>query len=184
MLLTDNIENIQGMGVIDYYPQTSPGAYFVDGKTMRPRAITRTTGEANGIAVSAKREDGSRTVYISDTGISPPAVDEPFDSFNRRDLSAYDARGPLLTNQRLFNNPIYYIHDGVRVSRNGYVFSGIGQGVDVMDPETGYTLGAIHVGGGQTTAVNLAFGEHEMWIVGAGGVWHVNGIKERLARDW
>lgn len=134
--------------------------------------------------MSAKRADGSRTVYISDTGISPPPVDAPFDSFNRRDLSAYDAKGPFLTNQRLFNNPIYYIHDGVRVSRNGYVFSGIGQGVDVMDPETGYTLGAIHVGGGQTTAVNLAFGEHELWIVGAGGVWHVNGVKERLARDW
>ncbi|KAJ4394362.1 hypothetical protein N0V93_003579 [Gnomoniopsis smithogilvyi] len=173
-----------GFGVISHYPQTSPGAYFVDGKTMRPRAITRTSGEANGIAVTAKQPDGSRTVYIADTGTSPPKLNAPFDNFNRRELSAYDARGPFLTNPRLFNNPIYFSHDGVRVSRNGYVFSGIGQGVDVMDPVTGLTLGAIHVGGGQTTAVNLAFGEHELWIVGGGGVWHVNGVKERLARDW
>lgn len=143
-----------------------------------------TTGEANGIAVGAKRADGSRTVYISDTGISPPALGSPFNQFQRRDLSAYDAEGPLLTNPRLFNNPIYYIHDGVRVSRNGYVFSGAGEGVDVMDPDTGLPMGVIHVGGGRTTAVNVAFGEHEMWIVGGGGVWHVSGIRERLDRDW
>lgn len=169
---------------MSYYPQTSPGAYFIDGKTMRPRAITRTSGEANGIAVRAKQADGSRTVYIADTAIIRTADIAPSDKFNRRDLSAYDARGPFLTNKRLFNNPIYYIHDGVRVSRNGYVISGIREGVDLMDPVTGRTLGAIHVGGGQTTAVNLAFGGHELWIVGGGGIWQVSGIRGRLARDW
>lgn len=151
---------------------------------MRPRVTTITTGEANGIAVSAKRQDGGRTVYIADTAISPPPLGTPNNQFNRRDLSAYDAKGPLLTNQRLFNNPISYFHDGVRVSRNGWVFGGAGEGVDVMDPETGLTIGTIHVGGGQTTAVNLALGEHELWIIGAGGVWQVNGVRERLDRDW
>lgn len=143
-------------------------------------------GEANGIAVTRKRDDGTLTVYIADTGVSATVPGQPDNRFNRRDLSAHDARGgkPLLSNERLFNNPISYFHDGVRVSRNGYVFGSAGEGVDIMDPETGYTLGTIHVGGGLTTAVNIAFGEHELWVIGGGGVWHVTNIAERLAREW
>lgn len=154
---------------------------------MRPRLVTRTMGQANGIAAGAKRADGSYTVYIGDTGVFPfpgPSVDK----LGRRDLTAYDTAGSkaagLLTNPRLFNNPIYYVHDGVRVSRNGYVFTGTGEGVDVIDPVTGLTLGSIRVGGGSANAVNLAFGQHELWIVGAGGVWHVSGVVDRLDRDW
>lgn len=40
------------------------------------------------------------------------------------------------------------------------------------------------MGGGENLAVSVAFGEHEMWIVGRGGVWHVKDVKEALARDW
>lgn len=56
--------------------------------------------------------------------------------------------------------------------------------MDVIDPVSGLTLGTIRVGGGENLAVNLAFGEHELWIVGRGGVWHVSGIQERLDRTW
>ena len=101
-------------------------------------------------------------------------------------LTAYDIdqEGMLLTNPRVFNNPISYFYDGVRVSRNGYVFGAAGDGVDVIHPVTGLTLGSIRLGGGLNVAVNVAFGKHEMWIVGKGGVWHVDGIKERLDRSW
>jgi hypothetical protein len=48
----------------------------------------------------------------------------------------------------------------------------------------GLTLGTIRVVDGGNVAVNLAFGENELWIVGKGGVWYVNDIAEHLAREW
>ncbi|KAF7586294.1 hypothetical protein BBP40_009150 [Aspergillus hancockii] len=48
----------------------------------------------------------------------------------------------------------------------------------------GFTLGTISVGGGDNVAISLTFGDHELWIVGRGGVCHVQGIQEQLARDW
>lgn len=87
-------------------------------------------------------------------------------------------------NEQILSNPISYFYDGVRVSRNGWIFGAAGEGVDVLNPHTGQALGTIRVGGGGNSAVNIAFGQHEMWIVGSGGVWHVTGIKERLDRRW
>ncbi|KAK1967054.1 hypothetical protein LY78DRAFT_746723 [Colletotrichum sublineola] len=69
---------------------------------------------------------------------------------------------------------------GVRVSRSGWIFGAGGEVVDVLDPESGWTLGSIRVGGGGNNPVNLAFGEREIWIVGKGGVWHVKNIRETL----
>ena len=37
---------------------------------------------------------------------------------------------------------------------------------------------------GDYVAVNMAFGDNKLLIVGAGGVWHVSGVRERLARDF
>lgn len=103
-----------------------------------------------------------------------------------RQLWAFDVSKSrsVLSNQRFLSNPISYFYDGVRVSRHGLIFCGAGDGVDVLDPDTGYTLGTIRVGGGENGAVSVAFGEHELWVVGKGGVWHVKGIQERLAREW
>jgi hypothetical protein len=36
-------------------------------------------------------------------------------------------------------------------------------------------------GGNGNDPVNIVLGEHELWIVGKGGVWHVENVKERLA---
>lgn len=175
----------KGRGLIDFYPPTNPTVYMVNGTTMRPKVVHITTGNANGVAVSAP-SDGSRQLYLPDTGVSvfkPVSLKDPYGD---RRLTAYDiaTEGGVLSNPRLLNNPISYFYDGIRVSRNGYIFAGVGDGVDVIDPLTGLTLGTIRVGGGENLAVTLAFGEHELWTVGRGGVWHVSGIQERLDRKW
>lgn len=144
-----------------------------------------TTGNANGIAVGPRKR-GKHSIYIPDTGVSVFKPESLKDPFGDRTLRAFDAssKGGVLTNARFLNNPISYFYDGVRVSRNGWIFAGAGDGVDVIDPESGYTLGTIRVGGGDNLAVSLAFGKNELWIVGRGGVWHVRGVKDRLDREW
>ena len=66
------------------------------------------------------------------------------------------------------------------MSREGWIFTGAGGGVDVVDPDSGIKLGSIRVEAGGNLAVSMVFGNHEMWIVGRGGVWRVSGIKARL----
>ncbi|RDW78829.1 SMP-30/gluconolactonase/LRE family protein [Aspergillus mulundensis] len=170
-----------GRGIITFTPPTNPTVYFFERSTSRIKPVHITTGNANGVAISP---DG-KTLYVPDTGVSKyfPTEKTPY---GNRALSAFDvsAPGSVLSNQRLLSNPISYFYDGIRVSRKGWIFCGAGDGVDVIDPETGFTLGTIRVGGGQNLAVSVAFGRNELWIVGRGGVWHVKGIRERLDRDW
>ncbi|KAJ0341442.1 hypothetical protein COL154_011897 [Colletotrichum chrysophilum] len=173
-----------GRDIVDYTPPTNPTVYFVNGTTMRPKVVHITTGNANGVAVSSL-QDGRHTLYLPDTGVSEFKPVSKKNPYGNRALFAYDvAPGGVLTSPRLLNNPISYFYDGIRVSRNGWIFVGAGDGVDVIDPVSGFTLGTIRVGGGDNLAVSLAFGEHEFWIVGRGGVWHVNNVAERLDREW
>jgi gluconolactonase len=148
---------------------------------MQSKIIWTTDGNANGVAISP---DG-KTLYIPDTGVSNfrPSNKNPY---GKRMLWAFDisGSGAVLANKRMLGNPLSYFYDGIRASREGWLFAGSGDAVDVIDPETGFVLGSIRVGGGSNVAVSLAFGEHEMWIVGKGGVWHVKNIKARLMRDW
>lgn len=148
---------------------------------MQAKIVWTTNGNANGVALSP---DG-KILYIPDTGVSEfrPSNKNPH---GYRMVWAFDigGRGAVLTNQRLLTSPISYFYDGVRVSREGWIFAGSGDGVDVIDPVSGFILGSIRTGGGENVAVSLAFGEHELWIVGKGGVWHVNNTKAKLKRDW
>lgn len=157
---------------------------MVNGTTMRPRAVHVTTGNANGVAVTTS--DDGHIVYLPDTGVSEFKPVSRKNPYGDRGLFAYDVSktAGTLNNRRLLNNPITYFYDGIRVSRNGWIFVGSGDGLEVIDPETGLSLGSIRLGGGENLAVSLAFGDHELWIVGRGGVWHVSGIQERLDRDW
>ncbi|KAL4799539.1 hypothetical protein BDV19DRAFT_400776 [Aspergillus venezuelensis] len=170
-----------GRGIVNFAMPTNPTVYFIERNTWRVKPVHITDGNANGVAISP---DG-RTLYIPDTGVSKyyPTEKTPY---GKRDLTAFDISpsGSVLSNRRLLSNPISYFYDGVRVSRNGWIFCGPGDGVNVIDPETGFTLGTIRVGGGEALAVSVAFGEHKMWILGRGGVWHVKGIWDRLDRNW
>lgn len=159
-----------------------PAVYFIDGQTMTPKWVFQTHGNTNGIAFA---EDG--TLYVDSTGISSGRPNVK-DSRKSRALWAYDTRNgkPQLRDQRLFSNSISYYCDGVRVSRYGYVFCGAGDGVDIIEPVNGATLGRIRVAGTDPNvlAVNIAFQDHTLWIVGHGGVWRVSGIREMLTRKW
>ncbi|KAL2202217.1 hypothetical protein CC79DRAFT_1345291 [Sarocladium strictum] len=148
-----------GRGLIDFYYPTNPTVYFVNATTMRPRPVHITTGNANGVAVALNQD----TILLA---------------------TAYDASnsGGVLSNPRLLNNPISYFYDGIRASRSGLLFAGAGDGVDVIDPVDGSTLGIIRVGGGENLAVSMTFGKHDLWIVGRGGLWKVSNIAERLDR--
>jgi gluconolactonase len=180
-----------GRGLIDFYYPTNPTVYFVNATTLRPRPVHVTTGNANGVAVALNPDESARdrqkhTVYLPDTGVSEFLPVSKKNPFGNRALFAYDASnsGGVLSNPRLLNNPISYFYDGLRASRSGLLFAGAGDGVDVIDPVDGLALGTIRVGGGENIAVSVTFGEHELWIVGRGGLWRVSNIAERLDREW
>ncbi|KAH7053370.1 hypothetical protein B0J12DRAFT_571139 [Macrophomina phaseolina] len=184
--LTDS-KSGAGRDIIPFTPPTNPTLYFVNATTMAPKPVHVTTGNANGVAI-ARSSTSTYTLYLPDTGVSvfkPVSLKDPY---GNRGLFAYDVSpsggGGVLTNGRLLNNPISYFYDGVRVSAGGWVFAGAGDGVDVISPTDGVTLGTIRVGGGGNLAVAVGLGEHELWVVGRGGVWHVDGVKEKLRRDW
>ncbi|KAJ5749703.1 hypothetical protein N7533_006731 [Penicillium manginii] len=170
-----------GRGIVDFTPPNDPSIYFVNGTTMQAKVVWTTSGNANGVAMGPN----GRTLYVPDSGVSEfrPSYKNPY---GRRMVWAFDVvgRGAVLAGQRLFTSPVSYFYDGIRVSGEGWVFAGSGDGVDVIDPESGFVLGSIRLGGGENVAVSLAFGENELWIVGKGGVWHVKDIKTKLKRDW
>ncbi|KAF5019793.1 hypothetical protein F66182_8162 [Fusarium sp. NRRL 66182] len=175
-----------GAGIVEYTPPTLSTAYFVNKTTLRPRPFHTTTGQANGITYH-KGDNGKGTIYISNTAASEPGpMPHTLNPYGPRTVTAFDISypGALTSHQRLLSVPIAFVYDGIKVSRNGWIFAGSGNGVDVLDPQTGETLGTIRVGGGDYVAVNVAFGQDELWIVGAGGVWHVTGFRETLARGF
>lgn len=163
-----------------FAPLTTPAVYFINTTTMTPKWVFQTTGNANGIAYGP---DGTLYVDVTDISSGQPNVKNPLKA---RQLLAYDTDHgqPQLRSERLFSNSISYYCDGVRVSRSGLVFCAAADGVDVIEPKSGATLGRIRTGGGSYLAVNIAFEDHVMWIVGKGGVWKVSGIKELLSRTW
>jgi hypothetical protein len=127
---------------------------------------------------------------VADTGASDSSVKPSRRDFRGpRDLWAWDfamspttgEKMPVLTNRRLLSRALEYFYDGVRTSANGLIFGAGGEVVEVVDPESGWTLGSIRVGGNGNDPVNIVLGEHELWVVGKGGVWHVKNVKERLA---
>ncbi|SMQ46503.1 unnamed protein product [Zymoseptoria tritici ST99CH_3D1] len=164
----------------DFAPATSPAVYFLNMTTRAAKWLFESQGNVNGIAYGP-----SGTLYVDVTDISSgrPKVLDPTES---RALWSFDTRGgrPQLHDQVLFSNPISRYYDGVRVSRNGYVWAASGDGLDVIEPVDGTLIGRVRVGGGAFAPVNVAFEDHVLWIVGKGGVWKVDGVKERLARDW
>ncbi|KAF4445803.1 calcium-dependent phosphotriesterase [Fusarium austroafricanum] len=175
-----------GARVVEYTPPTLSTVYFVNKTTLRPRPFHTTDGQANGITFH-KDEGGKGTIYISNTAASQPGpAPHKLNPYGPRRLTAFDASypGAVVSNERLAAVPIAFVYDGIKVSKSGIVFAGSGNGVDIIDPLTGDTLGTIRVGGGKYIAVNMALGEKELWIVGAGGVWHVTGFRETLARGF
>ena len=138
--------------------------------------------QPNGIDISP---DG-KNLYISDTGAitgsiikgGPPG--SPFNQTGPRAIYKFDIvdEGTNIAGKR----PIWYsqdwVPDGLKVAANGFVVTGSGPGVDVLDP---YGVLVVRV---QTDFIvqNMVWvGEDltETWLVGEGGIarvrWNLKG---------
>ncbi|KAE8380405.1 hypothetical protein BDV26DRAFT_290490 [Aspergillus bertholletiae] len=158
-------------------PQIQASVYRYDPETGAVNIVDDTLHCPNGVAFSPDY----KTLYLTDTDAGVPMIDPrvplsevpsiQYNSTNRRTVYAFDVSedGTYLKNRR----PIYtakdFVPDGLKVASNGYVVTGAGHGVDILDP-TGTPLLTIQT---NFTAVNMAFGGKnldELWIVGHGAV--------------
>ncbi len=139
--------------------------------------------QPNGIAISPDE----KTIYISDTGaISGPIAmslgyqGARVNATGKRIIYAYNVSDDAMyiSNKR----PVYlaqdWVPDGLKVARNGYIVTGAGKGVDVLDC---YGTLLVRV---QTnyTVQNFAWTGTDyktLWIVGQGGIskveWNLQG---------
>ncbi|KAK0628750.1 lactonohydrolase [Bombardia bombarda] len=134
--------------------------------------------EPNGVAFSPDK----KTLYLTDTGAGSSVVDPHVypappihvNSTGPRTIYAYDmvpSRKTLL-NKRPIYRALDYAPDGIKVSREGYLVTATGHGIDVLTAE-GEPLVRVQT---NFTVINIAWagkeGE-ELWAVGVGGVARV-----------
>jgi sugar lactone lactonase YvrE len=160
----------------DTPPQLPAASYRFDPATGAVTVIDDTLKQPNGIALSP---DGKH-VYISDTGAvygditpsGPPG--SPWNQTGPRTVYKYDRvdNGTHITGKR----PIWlsqdWVPDGLKVAANGYVLTGAGSGVDILDP-FGVLIARVQT---NYTVQNFAWvGDDlkEFWIMGNNGVSRV-----------
>ncbi|KAE8133591.1 hypothetical protein BDV38DRAFT_286631 [Aspergillus pseudotamarii] len=161
--------NVWGRGVIHFTPPVLSTVYFVNGTTLRPRPFHVTENQANGVAFSQDR-NGKGGVFTSPRGCVP-GQEPPRIPYRLRTLDAYGVSypGAWTSVPRPVSVLISFVYDGVKSTRSAWVFAFAGEGVDVLDSQTGLALGTIRVvGGGDYVAVNMALGQNKLWIIGAG----------------
>jgi len=158
----------------DTAPQLPAASYRFNPATGATFVIDTTSAQPNGIAFSP---DAS-TLYISDSGavaasVTPSlgSIGAVFNATNQRYIYAFDvdSTGTKITNKR----PIYlaqdWIPDGLKVAANGYIVTGTGNGVDIIDPigqlilrvQCNYTIQNF-----AWTGQNLS----TLWMMGNGGI--------------
>jgi len=158
-------------GLTDTAPQLGTASYRFRPSTGQVSIVEDSLLQPNGIAISpALPNSTTRTVYISDTSADTVS----FDSTAKRTIYAFDLTpdGNALINKR----PIYlsqdWVPDGLKVARNGYVVTGTGKGVDVLDSE-GTLLVRIQT---NYTVQNFAWTGSDyktLWMTGESGVSRV-----------
>lgn len=137
--------------------------------------------QPNGIAASP---DG-KNIYISDTGaitgdITPSGpTGSPWNQTGTRTIYKYDLvdNGTHITGKRPIWLAQHLVPDGLKVAANGYVLTGAGFGVDILD-SYGVLIARVQT---NYTVQNFAWvgeGLDELWVMGYGGVSRVRwGLK-------
>ncbi|KAI1179925.1 lactonohydrolase [Nemania sp. FL0916] len=167
-----------------YAPQNSVGTYRFNMTSGLVALVEDTLREPNGATFSPDK----KTLYLSDTGAGSSVIDENvipvpsihINSTGPRTLYAYDvskSRKALL-NKRPIYRAMDYAPDGVKISREGYIVTATGHGVDVLSAD-GEPLVRVQT---NFTVINIAWAgkeSDELWAVGKGGVarirWALNG---------
>lgn len=117
-------------------PELPSAIYHLNTKTKALTALSNSVLQMpNGLALS----NDEHTLYVADSNssyLSPTSV---------RNVWAFDVQGQdtILTNPRMIYQAESGWPDGIRVSRNGYLFISAAGGVDVVEPSTGLLLGKI-----------------------------------------
>ncbi|TFK32984.1 D-lactonohydrolase-like protein [Crucibulum laeve] len=146
-------------------PLIPPQVYRLDPDTRAVRAVATGFDEPNGIAFTA---DGA-TAYIGDTGFFEAVVDQT----KPATIFAFDVdeKSQVFKNRRIFAYIDAGGPDGLQVDKNGNVYAGCFDGVQIWNNE-GVLLGKIFMG---TTVVNMVF-------AGDGRLVMLTGSKVYLAK--
>jgi sugar lactone lactonase YvrE len=167
----------------DTAPQLPIASWRFNPDTGATFLIDDTLIQPNGIAFTP---DGS-TLYISDTGavngdISPRGVNggAAFNMTGARTIYAWDVtqNATRFTNKRAFYLAPSWVPDGLKVSQDGLVLTGAGNGVDIID-DVGQLIMRIQT---NYTVQNFAWVGNdlkEFWLMGQGGIsrvrWNIQG---------
>lgn len=167
----------------DTAPQLATATYRFRPCTGAVNIVEDSIVQPNGIAISPDE----KTIYISDTGSIDGLTEASLGSqgvivnaTGKRVVYAYDVsdNAEYITNKR----PIYlsqdWVPDGLKVARNGYVVTGSGKGIDVLD-SCGTLLVRVQT---NYTVQNFAWTGNDfktLWLMGQGGVskveWNLQG---------
>jgi gluconolactonase len=146
---TQGFKNSPQLGefVWRYMPGGPPARVVADG-FQRP----------NGLSLTADQ----KIMYVSDTGMASGASDAPPDPMQPHTIYAFDISeangGHFLTNRRVFAVADNGIPDGVKCDRDGNVYSGCGDGLNVW-ASSGDLIGKIMVDGG---VANFVFAGNDL----------------------
>ena len=166
----------------DTPPQLPTASYRFDPSTGATYLIDMSLLQPNGIAFTPDGE----TLYISDTGAvrgsngPTGARGGDYNATRPATIYAFDVsnNGTRVGNKRAFYLSQSWVPDGLKVSREGLVLTGAGNGVDVLD-EFGAMVMRIQT---NYTVQNFAWvGDDlkELWMMGNGGIsrvrWNVQG---------
>ncbi|KAI0384973.1 lactonohydrolase [Hypomontagnella monticulosa] len=161
-----------------YAPQMGVATYRYNISSGLVAIVEDTLKEPNGVAFSPDRN----TLYLSDTGAGSsiidgrvnPAPSIHVNSTGPRLIYAYDVSESRkgLSNKRPIYRAIDYAPDGVKISREGYIVTATGHGVDILSAD-GEPLVRVQT---NFTVINIGWAgkeSDELWVVGKGGVARV-----------
>jgi sugar lactone lactonase YvrE len=170
----------RNFGVNTEAPKIQASTYRLNPTTGAVNIVDDTLIFPNGISFSP---DG-KTLYMSDTaggvGNTDPRITAAqaggltYNSTNPRTIYAFDVTSDSahLTGRRPLYTAMEYVPDGLKVASNGYLVTGAGFGVDILDT-AGIPILRIQT---PFISVNTAFAGinlDELWIVGHGAVARV-----------